>query len=321
MAQDFVTHNTDGGCQIERTHFRMHHRNGDAEIFELFMYIIGTTRAFIPEQNPILIPKRNIHVRTLRMRCQQPNALGAIWSVQKCLKVDIFANIQILPVIHAATFQIAVGQRKTERTNEMQACTSAGTQTPNVARVLRNFRAKKNNVDHLKYCRKHTELTPLPASRFPKPHTTYSIPNTLVRLDASDTNTRTQRKDALHHKSAKPAVSRFFERAQNRHKLFKTLPNGTLRIPLLCALFQILTLIVLLLRLANGNFQLRQTAPEVELHREDAFPSALQCTTQLIDFPFMEQQKTTSRRFVVLRRSEFVRINITVQPHGATVTI
>lgn len=139
----------------------------------------------------------------------------------------------------------------------MQARMGAGTQTPNVARVLRNFRAKKNNVDHLKCCRKYMEPTPLFASHFQKLHTTYPISNTPVSLDASDTNTRTQRKDALHHKSAKPAVSRFFERAQNRHKLFKTLPNGTLRIPLFRAFLQILTLIVLFFCLTNRNFQLR----------------------------------------------------------------
>ena len=90
----------------------------------------------------------------------------------------------------------------------MQARMGAGTQTPNVARVLRNFRAKKNNVDHLKYCRKHTELTPLPASRFPKPHTTYSIP--------MHSHARIHRHEPwMYHESTKPATSRFSERAQS----------------------------------------------------------------------------------------------------------
>ena len=142
-------------------------------------------------------------------------------------------NIQILPIIHSAAFQITVGQWKTERANEMQARICAGTQTPDVARVLRNLRTKKNDVNHLKCCRKYTELALLLVLIPKKPYAIYPISNTLVRLDASDTGTRMQHKDAQHHESTtKPAASRFFERIKNWHKLLETLPNGTFRIPL-----------------------------------------------------------------------------------------
>ncbi len=165
------------------------------------------------------------------------------------------------------------------------------------------------------------EPTPLFVSHFQKLHTTYPISNTPVSLDASDTNTRTQRKDALHYKSAKPAVSRFVRACTKPTKLFETLPNGTLRIPLFRAFLQILTLIVLFFCLTNRNFQLRQAVFEIELYGKNTFAFALQCTTQLIDFPLMKQQQTPPRRFVILRRPELVCIDMTVQPYEMTATI
>lgn len=109
----------------------------------------------------------------------------------------------------------------------------ASAQTPDVPRVLRNFGTKKNNVDHLKCCRKYTELTPLFAFHFPKSHTIYSISNILARLDISDTGTRT------HARTMKVQnLQRFvFSNGYGAEKLLKPLPDGTLRIPLLRAFF------------------------------------------------------------------------------------
>ena len=121
-------------------------------------------------------------------------------------------------------------------------------------------------------------------------------------------------KSATKRASRNLAPNFFRHVRKEQHRLLKTLTNGTLCIPLFRAFFQILTLVILLLRPANRNFQLCQSAFEVQFYGKNTFPSALQSTAQFVNFPFMKQQQPSSRRFMIFRRPEFVGIDITVDP-------
>lgn len=61
-------------------------------------------------------------------------------------------HVKATPIVHAASFEVAVGDGEAEWVDEVQATARYGAQAADVACVLGNFRLKKDDVKHKPAC-------------------------------------------------------------------------------------------------------------------------------------------------------------------------
>ena len=57
-------------------------------------------------------------------------------------------NVEITPVVHPAAFKLTIVYFETQWVNKMKTRSSNGAQSPDIARVLGNFRLMEYNVQH-----------------------------------------------------------------------------------------------------------------------------------------------------------------------------
>lgn len=149
LAERFVGRDSGGGGKIERTQrFR---RLGN------FDFAVGADKlvkpfwravAFVPEDKSVAVAKIRVPKRFFRLCRKQPQPRGARREREKRVPVFVVHDVERLPIIHSRTAQVRIGNRESERVNQMQAGTRNRAHSADVSGVLRNLRIEKNKVKH-----------------------------------------------------------------------------------------------------------------------------------------------------------------------------
>lgn len=63
-----------------------------------------------------------------------------------------------MPVVQTCAFELGIVNLEAHRTDQMQPCTRCGAGAGNIARILRNLRLNKNNIQP---CQKNSLLMPI----------------------------------------------------------------------------------------------------------------------------------------------------------------
>lgn len=104
--------------------------------------------AFVPEKEANAALELGRPVTFFCTRREHPNPLQrrSHPGGQKGIPVVVKMQIQRLPIIHPAAFQVAVRDREAKGPDEMKPDIRVGAKTPDVSRVLRDFRVKQDDM-------------------------------------------------------------------------------------------------------------------------------------------------------------------------------
>ena len=115
---------------------------------EFRMQPIGGARFLIAEHQAIARGIIDRPKRFLGVGREKPQPLRRRRTSLKSRPIRVLMHIERMPIIHAGAFEIFIGDRKTQRMNQVQATTTHRAQAPNVPRVRGNLRIKKHHVNH-----------------------------------------------------------------------------------------------------------------------------------------------------------------------------
>jgi hypothetical protein len=60
----------------------------------------------------------------------------------------MMVDVERVPVVHPTPLEMLIRNREAKRMNQMQPTLGDRTKAPNVTRILRDFRVKKDDVEH-----------------------------------------------------------------------------------------------------------------------------------------------------------------------------
>jgi hypothetical protein len=140
LAERFVGGDTDGGGEIEGAERMIAEaREGEAVYLELLVERFRATVPFVAEEKRITRAEGGVPERGLGMGGKEPDPLWKEGRILKGLPGRMEVNIEVLPVVHATSAQVAVLERKAKGPDKVQPRVSESAQTADVTRVLRNF--------------------------------------------------------------------------------------------------------------------------------------------------------------------------------------
>jgi len=122
---------------------------GDAEfVADLLMQPVGASMPLISEKKGIAGIKLNGPEVLLGMGCEEPDSLRKGIRFLKIFPGIMYRDIQMPPVIHATTPEIAVLKGKPEWAHQMKPGAGKGTQAADISRILRNFRLEEDDIQY-----------------------------------------------------------------------------------------------------------------------------------------------------------------------------
>lgn len=80
------------------------------------------------------------------MGCHHPNAFRGVWMSAKSSPMIVDYQVNALPIVHAAAFEVAIAQFKAQRLNQVETAVGKGAHSANIAGVLRNLWFEQDNV-------------------------------------------------------------------------------------------------------------------------------------------------------------------------------
>lgn len=147
MAQTLVNRHRHAAGEVEGPHTGV--GMGDFEalrIPDLLMQPGRSTGGFASEHKAVTGGEGSIPMGAFRLGGEEPEADGPIRGGPESRPIIMVPDIEMIPVIHSAPLEMAIGDRKSQRMDQMENTIGDGAKPPDISRILGNFRLKKDHV-------------------------------------------------------------------------------------------------------------------------------------------------------------------------------